>query len=305
MVAQAVEAEEAVSPARWIDSFLVAEELPQEYRKTIEGVHVPLAERIAARAANTQGKLLTVGLCGPQGSGKSTMVASLRRLLESLGLSVAVLSLDDLYLPLSERMALSQKVHPLLRTRGVPGTHDVPLGIRVLSSLRESGITAIPSFDKSCDDRRPRAEWLTVESPVRVLLFEGWCVGAKPQPDEALLEPVNALEREEDPHYTWRRYVNAALAGEYEHLFGTIDMLILLKAPSFDVVYRWRLQQERKLLARIRTEGGDPSRLMDKAQLARFISHYQRLTSHIMEEMPARASIVLEMDAAREIGTMK
>lgn len=305
MVAQTLEAEEDMSLVQWIDSFLASEKLPEEYRQTIEHVHLPLAGRIAARAAAMQGKMLTVGLCGPQGSGKSTMVVSLQRLLESRGLSVAVLSLDDLYLTRAQRETLSREVHPLFRTRGVPGTHDISLGMAVLASLRRPGNTMLPSFDKARDDRRPREDWSAAQGPMHVLLFEGWCMGAKPQTDEALAIPVNALERDEDPHCIWRRHVNFALAQEYRPLFDAIDMLVLLRAPNFEVVYGWRLEQERKLRDRLAADGGDASRVMSEAQVARFISHYQRLTSHIIEEMPARADVVLNIDAKRGITAAK
>ena len=43
-------------------------------------------------------------------------------------------------------------------------------------------------------------------------------------------------------------------------------------------------------------EGGDASRVMDDAAIARFIAHYERVTRHILEEMPPRADH-LAMDA--------
>src|SRR5688572_19553101 len=83
----------------WLDRFLAEERLPDAYRGTIERVHAPLAAQIAAHAATRPGRgCLTVGLCGPQGSGKSTMTAALRALLDARGLKTAVLSIDDLYL---------------------------------------------------------------------------------------------------------------------------------------------------------------------------------------------------------------
>ena len=37
-----------------------------------------------------------------------------------------------------------------------------------------------------------------------------------PEPEEALIEPVNMLEKIEDATGTWRRFVNARLAAEYQ-----------------------------------------------------------------------------------------
>jgi D-glycerate 3-kinase len=265
-------------------------------------VHRALAQRIAERAvAKGQGACFVVGLCGAQGSGKSTTASILADLLEADGLEVAALSLDDLYLPRAEREALSRNVHPLLRTRGVPGTHDVALGLEVFAALRAPGRVALPSFDKARDDRRPRAEWPMVEAPVDVLLFEGWCVGARPQQPEALERPINALEREEDSAGVWRCYVNDALARAYLPLFAQIEHLILLAAPGFEVVHRWRMEQERELALKVRAEGSTDARLMNEAQIARFISHYERLTRHILDEAPARADVIVRLDEARRM----
>jgi D-glycerate 3-kinase len=137
------------------------------------------------------------------------------------------------------------------------------------------------------------AEWPCVEGRPAVILFEGWCVGARPQDESALIEPVNALEREEDPGRTWRRLVNARLGDEYQKLFAELDMLLLLRAPSFETVFAWRKHQEKKLQesGRLKGQDGNLEHVMDDAQLARFIRHYGRLTRHILEEMPGRAEI--------------
>ncbi len=284
----------------WIRKFLIRERLPAQFRELIERVHVPLAGRIAA-AARAKGSCLTVGLCGAQGSGKSTMAAILSGVLESQGYAARLLSLDDFYLSRAARLALGQRVHPLLATRGVPGTHEVSLARQVHDTLREPGITALPAFDKARDDRRPREQWPEVRGPAQVIILEGWCVGAIAQTPDELVTPVNALEAEEDALGTWRRYVNDALAGEYRAWFAQIDYLVLLQAPNFEVVYRWRVEQEHKLRERVRSEGGDPASVMDDRDIARFISHYERLTRHIHAQMPARADMLLKLDEQRRL----
>lgn len=266
----------------------------------IENANAALAAHIAAAARQRPANLI-VGLCGAQGSGKSTRAAQLQSLLEAQHIGTAVISIDDLYLTRSERGMLGGGVHPLLRTRGVPGTHDVALGLRVLEALAAPGIVAIPSFDKSRDDRRPQEEWPQVHAPVKVILLEGWCVGAAAQEAALLSAPVNALEREFDADGSWRRYVNDALAGAYRQLFNRLDLLILLKAPSFDVVYGWRLEQEHKLRAQVAREGGDAAQVMSDEDVLRFISHYERLTRHILSEMPSRADVVVELGSDRSV----
>jgi len=277
-----------------IAAFLAANGLPPSAQSAVEQIHAPLADWIAAQQAGL-GRTLLVGLCGAQGSGKSTAAMVIRHLLEAKGLSVAALSLDDLYLTRAERLALAERVHPLLATRGPPGTHDIALGEAVIASLSRPGSTAIPSFDKASDDRRPREAWPLFDGPADIILFEGWCVGAVPEPSDALDEAINALERDEDQDRVWRRYVNDALAA-YQPLFARLDRLILLKAPQFPVVERWRGEQEAK--ARAARTG---PRVMSEAEVARFIQHYERLTRAILAEMPARADALVELGEDREL----
>lgn len=282
----------------WIDDFLRRERLPAAYRDTIDNALVPLAAAIAQRARLAD-HMVTVGLCGAQGSGKSTAAAALVELLAQEDLPAIALSIDDFYLPRGERQRLARDVHPLLATRGVPGTHDVELAQATIDSLATADPVLLPSFDKGMDDRRPRREWRSVTGPLRVVILEGWCVGARPQDAAALAVPVNALERDEDAAGTWRTYVNDALLDRYRALFDRLSPLVLLQAPSFEVVHAWRGEQERKLRERLEREGGDTRRVMDDAGIARFIAHYERVTRHILAEMPARADHLISLSATR------
>ncbi len=240
---------------------------------------------------------LILGLCGAQGSGKSTLADALRARLAADGIRTAILSLDDLYLPGAARTRLAQAIHPLLRTRGVPLTHDVTRGIALIDAVRDVHPVRLPRFDKARDE--PEAAWQSVPPDLDVLIFEGWCVGARPQADTAIATPINTLEREEDGDGTWRRAVNAALAADYAALFDRIDRLVLLAAPGFDVVVGWRLEQERALGRRLCAEGRSTAGLMDEPQIARFIQFYERLTRWILEEMPSRADLTLRLDIDR------
>lgn len=257
-----------------------------------------IEQTLQARLADWGRRPLVVGVCGSQGSGKSTVCKTLTTRFSQAGLKVANLSIDDLYLPLADREKLAKHVHPLLRTRGVPGTHDTKLGVHTLNALAHGGSVPLPRFDKAIDDRRPKADWDSLEGPAQLVLLEGWCVGARPQTLEALGQPVNALEANEDVDGRWRRYVNDALGGEYQRLFAKLDLLVLLAAPSFDVVLKWRTQQEHEL--RAQTKGGS-SGVMSDAAVARFIQHYERLTKHILIEMPGRADLVIHLSPDRGI----
>lgn len=241
-------------------------------------------------------KPLVLGICGAQGSGKSTLAGAIQRQAAARAIRAATLSLDDLYLTRGQRETLARAVHPLLRTRGVPGTHDIALGLEILSTVDRGQPTALPRFDKASDDRLPPERWERAPEGTELLIFEGWCVGARPQAPEALPEPVNRLESREDADAVWRRYVNDALAGAYQELFARIDVLVLLAAPCFEIVFDWRMQQEDALRQRA---GHGASGLMDAAGIARFIQHYERLTLHILSEMPARADVLVRLGADR------
>ncbi|HVI32914.1 kinase [Phenylobacterium sp.] len=275
----------------WLADFMAAEGLPEDFRTTFEWVCRPLADR-AGRLRQVRRRTATLGLCGAQGSGKSTIAAATARLLEARGLTAVALSLDDFYLPAGVRQQLAKEIHPLLAVRGPPGTHDVRLAGATLDQLRAKGRVTLPRFDKAADTRAPRGGWTTLATPVDVVIFEGWCVGARAQGLAALATPVNDLEREADPDGRWRTWVNEQLDGPYQELFARLNSLVLLKAPSFEVVAGWRAEQELKL--RERTGQG-----MAEADIGRFVAHYERLTRWILAEMPERADWTVELDAHR------
>ena len=260
--------------------------------RVLDAVAVLVGERLAGPCRVP----LVVGLCGAQGSGKTTLARATVARLEGQGIVAAALSIDDLYLTRAERAVLGREVHPLLATRGPPGTHDVPLGLALLAALENGEAAPLPRFDKAADDRAPRSAWPLAPAHCRVLVFEGWCVGAVAQAGEALVAPVNALEAGEDPDGRWRRAVNTALAGPYAALFARLDALVLLAAPGFEAVHGWRLQQEEELR---RSSPRAGAALMDAAGIARFIQYYERLTRHILAEMPVRADLVIRLGPDR------
>lgn len=271
--------------------------IPDDRLDGLCAAYLPLAAWIDRRKTSVP---MVVGINGAQGSGKSTLCGFVALVLtQAFGYRVASFSIDDLYLTRAERRKLAQTVHPMLMTRGVPGTHDVQLGLAVIDALLHAGprqSTLIPAFDKAMDDRSPRADWPAFIGGADIVIIEGWCLGARPQDDPALAVSVNELEETEDADGTWRRYVNEQLKDGYATLLARLDALIMLKVPSMASVYAWRALQERKLAATL-----DPDRhhrIMDAAALRRFIMHYERLTLAMLAEMPQRADVTLGLDAA-------
>jgi len=265
------------------------ERLDASLEDSLGRTYLPLARWVHLQ--KSPGKPLLVGVNGAQGAGKSTLCEFLRLILrDAYGYNVAVFALDDLYKTHAERQRMAREVHPLFATRSVPGTHDVALGLETLQALLapKVGPIALPSFDKAQDDRRPQPEWPLFQGPADIVLFEGWCVGTRPQAACELFRPVNALEHREDPFGLWRRTVNRHLAEDYAALFAKLDRLVFIQVPDMDCVLRWRGLQEEKLAARSAASG-----VMDPAALKRFIMHYERLTRHNLADLPNRADLTL------------
>ena len=289
--------------------FLDRHKLPGSYIELARRWFFPLAEEIAT-PLDQHDRPLILGINGSQGSGKSTLGDLLQFLFNRhYRLRTVVLSIDDFYYTREQRKQLAETIHPLMATRGVPGTHDVNLILDVIRDLQNPATTtAIPRFDKAADDRAPEEFWDAVEGSPDIILFEGWCIGARPQDESELVEAVNALEAGEDTDGTWRRYVNSILAGKYQQLFALIDTWIMLKAPSFDCVYKWRLEQEQKLRhSRENNDGEDASasRVMTDDEIARFIQYYQRITENLLQTLPSRVDYLYELDEQRNIIAMR
>ncbi|MGB5331272.1 MAG: hypothetical protein WBM80_15470 [Woeseiaceae bacterium] len=280
--------------------FLSRHRLPAEFRSIAKLHYLPLAKRL--RQMRDGRRLLLLGINGAQGTGKSTLADFLWLATESMfDWNVAVLSIDDFYYTLAERKTLAEEVHPLLRTRGVPGTHDTDMLAGYLERLQRLGKSehmALPRFDKAVDDRADESRWPVVKGPVDLVILEGWCVGTVAQSDAELQQPVNALERDEDPDGTWRRYVNDRLRAKYEPIFKKLDALIFIGAPNFDAILRWRLEQEEKLAA---SAPSGSSGVMNKQQIVRFIQFYERLTRANLAALPERADFVFRLDDSHAI----
>ena len=230
----------------------------------------------------------TIAISGGQGSGKSTLAELLVAASKSLGRHAVCASLDDFYLSRMERRTLADRIHPLFATRGVPGTHDVALCHRTLAAARRPGVVLVPRFDKASDEPYPRTQWSRIHGPVELFILEGWCLGVGAQADGLLEKPVNSLEALEDPQGIWRGYVNDALAegGGYSTLSGMFEFRIFLAVPDMAAVVRWRTRQEQTLPAPKRMEDGE---------LERFIAHYERLTTWMLESAPPEADLTVKL----------
>jgi D-glycerate 3-kinase len=255
--------------------------------------YLPVCEKVYQEYKKNK-KIKIIGLTGGQGAGKSTITQVLKLILEiKYNLTVVCFSLDDFYKTLSERASLAKKVNKLFKTRGVPGTHDTNLIKKIFIDLTKKNFKSVivPRFDKSKDDRSPKKYWQKIKQQPNVIIFEGWCVGARPQQNKDLLKPINILEKKKDLDLKWRLRVNKELKNDYKKIFDKINMLIFLKVPSFDCVYEWRLLQEKKL--RLTSKG---KKIMSPLQVREFIMYYERITMQMIKDLPNKAHAVLYLD---------
>jgi len=245
-------------------------------------------------------KTLFLGLSAGQGSGKTTVAAILKIILKIFfKRNVCVISIDDFYKTLNDRKKMAEKKHPLFKTRGVPGTHDINLIKNFFISIKRKKFKKIklPRFNKSIDDRVKKNHWHQVTKKPDIVLLEGWCVGAKAESESSLNKAINTLERYEDQQLVWRKFVNKKLKKEYKKVFSMIDYYIFMKVPSFKMVFEWRMLQEKKLKKKFYYK----KKIMSYNAIKRFIMFYQRITLQMVKELSKSASIVMLIKKNHEI----
>jgi len=271
--------------------------IKKNLNSVFDRIYSKLAEYIFLKK-NSLPHPLIVGISGGQGSGKTTFVEFLKKILElKYNLKCYSISIDDIYKTKKDRFLLSKREHKLFFTRGVPGTHDTKYLINYFKSLEDlkagKKIFTIPKFNKAIDDRLSKKYWYRFSNKCDIILFEGWCVGATDENNKSILEkPINNLEKVEDRHCLWRKLVNNHLKKDYKMLYSFIDFMIYLKAPSFKKVLEWRTLQERKLLKSKKKK----NLIMNDNQLKRFVMFYERVTQHMFKHMPKSADIVIPIN---------
>lgn len=204
---------------------------------------LPLAEQLVLWQQVLPHPLIQ-GILGVQGTGKTTLTRILAEILRQMGLQVGYLSLDDLYKTYAERQQL-QRFDPRFCWRGPPGTHDLKLGLTVLSQLRQGQFpVAVPRFDKSAyggAGERTQPEWLT---EAEIVLFEGWFVGVRPIAPQAFETAPWPIQTAADRAFA--REMNQRLQ-DYIPLWGQIDRLLVLYPHDYRLSQQWRGQAEQQM----------------------------------------------------------
>ena len=264
--------------------------------------YLPLSEWIYS-IYKKDNKTKVIGLSGGQGSGKSTITSILKYILKKkYNLNTCIFSIDDFYKTKLERKKMSLNTHPLFLTRGVPGTHDTNLIIKTIKKLKKQKFknVSIPRFDKSIDDRMIKKKWQKIQNPPQIIIFEGWCVGAKHQKNSQIKKPLNFIERKYDRNFVWRKTVNNALKNRYKKLFKEIDRLIYLKVPSFNYIFKWRWDQEQKMKLTSKNK-----RTMSKTQVKEFIMYYERITKSMIKNFSKISDLTIYLDDKHRSKKMK
>jgi D-glycerate 3-kinase len=274
----------------------------KDKEKMIKSFLIPISFWVAKKAKNQRPYF--VGLAGGQGTGKTTISSIIKIILiKYFKLKVFKISIDDFYKTRKDRSLLSKRVHPMLLTRGVPGTHDVNLMLNFFKKIKSKKFKSlkVPSFNKAIDDRSFKKNWQTIKERPDIIIFEGWCVGAKPVSVISLKKSINLMEKIKDPKLVWRKYVNQQLKSKYKNLYSQLNCLIYLKTKNFSLLQKWRLKQEYKL--RLKNKKRNKNKIMNKEDILNFMQTYQRITENMFKTIPRFASIVMHLNSNHQIKT--
>ena len=271
----------------------------KEKIKSLKKFYIPTSFWIDKKYKE-KGKTLFLGLSGGQGAGKTTVAKIFKIILKNFfKRKIHISSIDDFYKTTKDRNKIAQKIHPLFKTRGVPGTHDINLIKNFFKVTNKKNFKTIklPKFNKAKDNRIEKKNWPTLKEKPDIIILEGWCVGAKPQSKFSLKKPINLLEKYEDKNSKWRQHVNNKLRNEYKKLFLNIDYFIFMKIPSFKMVFKWRLLQEKKLRQKIISN----KKIMSYNEIKRFIMFYERITLQMIKDLSGSASVLMILKTNHEI----
>ena len=285
-------------------SFIKSQETSKEKfknkEKMIKSFLIPISFWIANKVEKK--KPFILGLSGGQGSGKTTISSIISIILSKyFKLNVFKISIDDFYKTRKKRLELSKKVHPLLMVRGVPGTHDINVMLDFFKRIKEKKFKSIklPRFNKATDDRYNKKLWYSVKRRPDVIIFEGWCVGAKAEQNYSLKTPINSLEKLKDQKQIWRRFVNKQLKSKYKKLYDQLNCLLFIKAKNFSLLRQWRIKQEKKLS--LKSKRSNKLKIMSDKEIINFMQTYQRITQNMFKSVPKYASIILNLNSNQQI----
>jgi D-glycerate 3-kinase len=243
---------------------------------------------------------LVLGVNGPQGAGKSTLVAALVERARRRGYAAVGVSIDDFYHTRADldALAATHPDNPLLAARGYPGTHDVGLGAAVLAALCTAGAAGatesvvVPAYDKGAfggrGERLPRERWRVVPRPLDVVFIEGWMLGFRPVAAETLSDARLAVP-------------NAAL-GAYAAWHDHVHAWLVLEASGFEQIAAWRVEAE----AHRRAAGGSAMGEHEVSEyIRRFEPAYATWGPTLLESIETRPALFARLDRSRLVESLQ
>ena len=209
----------------------------------IWGLALPILSQ-AYKFQNNLSDRKIIGLSALPGTGKTTLGKWLEAISLKLKIKMAVISIDDFYLP-SDEMKLAINNNPWNVSRGFPGSHSVKLMNEKLLSWKTKGELNVPVFDKSLrNGLGDRSHWRT-DNP-DLLIIEGWFLGVEPIYQDINDETIKSAKlNTHELHY--RENIQKNLK-EYLDVWNLIDSIWHLKPLKFEYMNMWKSNQEHEML---------------------------------------------------------
>ena len=208
----------------------------------IWGLALPLLSQ-AYKFHNNFSDRKIIGISALPGTGKTTLGNWLEAMSLKLKFKIAVISIDDFYLP-SDEMKLAICDNPWNVSRGFPGSHSVRLMYEKLLGWKLNGELNVPVFDKSLrNGLGDRSHWRTDKPDL--LIVEGWFLGIQPLTIDINDQKVisNSLSSHE---YLYRSKIQKNLK-DYLEIWNLIDNIWQLKPLKFEYMNIWKSNQEQEM----------------------------------------------------------
>ena len=208
----------------------------------IWGLAVPLLSQ-AYKFHNNFPDRKIIGISALPGTGKTTLGNWLEAISLKLNFKIAVISIDDFYLP-SNEMKLAISNNPWNVSRGFPGSHSVKLMYEKLLNWKIKGELNVPVFDKSLrNGLGDRSHW-RIDNP-DLLIIEGWFLGIEPLVSDFYYQQMNLTELSpNESSYIFKIQSNL---GKYLDVWRLIDNIWHLKPLKFEYMNIWKTNQEKAM----------------------------------------------------------
>tara|TARA_B100000886_G_scaffold215721_1_gene149625 strand:- start:208 stop:1152 length:945 start_codon:yes stop_codon:yes gene_type:complete len=208
----------------------------------IWGLALPLLSQ-AYKFQNNFSDRKIIGISALPGTGKSTLGKWLEAISLKLNFKIAVISIDDFYLP-SNEMQLAIKKNPWNVSRGFPGSHSVKLMHEKLLNWKITGKLNVPVFDKSLrNGLGDRSHW-RFDNP-DLLIIEGWFLGIEPCNNDLNYQNIKTVEL--SPHECSYRCNIQNNLNKYLDVWSLIDIIWHLKPFKFEYMNVWKINQEKEM----------------------------------------------------------